>query len=125
MELREQRLDEITFNGLDRPAMFAGAPVKPLGMAFLILAFLALVGSFFYGLITFLLMLLIVPIWLILKVLCEHDENALNVLKYNVLCYIAYRFNFHRRSKLRTLTIQKNKLFSMPTYLPYQYGDEE
>ncbi|MCV2502627.1 MAG: VirB3 family type IV secretion system protein [Neisseriaceae bacterium] len=122
-----QRIDEITFNGLDRPAMFAGAPIKPMGISFISLTMLALLGSMFYGLSSFLLMLLIVPIWFILKLLCEHDENALNVWRYNISCYFAYRFNLlgFKLKHLSKMTLRKNHLFKIPTYLPISYGDEK
>ncbi|MCV2502469.1 MAG: VirB3 family type IV secretion system protein [Neisseriaceae bacterium] len=110
------RIDEITFNGLDRPAMFFGAPVKPLGFLFLALCLISATVSAFLGGKAFFLVGLIIPIHTILKFVCERDENALRVLRYSIKYYCLYRFNFNR--SIRFMFLSKNPIFDKLTFLP-------
>lgn len=105
-------IDEVTFNGLDRPAMFLGAPIRPLGICFVIITMMSLFLSFIYGLKSFLLMGAILPIFIALKFVCENDENALNVLKYSFKFFFLYHF-----------TIKKNRIFKRPVFSPVRYGE--
>ena len=86
-------IDEVTFNGLDRPAMFFGAPIRPLGICFVIITMMSLFLSFIYGLKSFIIMGAILPIFIALKFVCANDENALNVLKYSFKFFFLHRFN--------------------------------
>lgn len=92
----EPNIDEVTFNGLDRPAVFLGAPIRPLGICFIIITMISLILSLICGLKSFLLMGIILPIFFILKFVCENDENALNVLRYSFKFFFLYRFNLNR-----------------------------
>lgn len=109
-------IDEVTFNGLDRPAMFFGAPIRPLGICFVIITMMSLFLSFIYGLKSFLTMGAILPIFIALKFTCENDENALNVLKYSFKFFFLHRFNKVKLSK-------KDRIFKHLVFSPIRYGE--
>ena len=118
----ETNIDEITFNGLDRPAMFLGAPIRPLGICFIIITMISLLLSLIYSLKSFFLMGTILPIFIILKFICENDENALNVLRYSFKFFFLYRFNLDR---LKHFTIKKDPIFKHPAFSPMRYGEAD
>ena len=106
-----ESIDQLTFSGLDRPAMVLGAPLKPLGVIFLSLAIITMPFLLIYGIRAFLILSLIIPVYLILRFLCEKDENALNVLRYSLKYFKHYR--------------KANTIFSVPTFLPLEYGVDD
>lgn len=118
----EPNIDEVTFNGLDRPAVFLGAPIRPLGICFIIITMISLMLSLICGLKSFLLMGIILPIFFILKFVCENDENALNVLRYSFKFFFLYRFNLNRLSHF---TPKKNPIFKQPAFSPTRYGEND
>lgn len=105
-----ESIDQLTFSGLDRPAMVLGAPLKPLGVIFLSLAIITMPFLLIYGIRAFLILSLIIPVYLILRFLCEKDENALNVLRYSLKYFKCYR--------------RASTIFSVPTFLPLEYGED-
>lgn len=117
-----ESIDQLTFAGLDRPALFIGAPLKPLGYTFLTIAISSMLLSLFYGITAFLALILIIPVYFVLRVLCEKDENALTVLRYSFKYYFLWRFNFYSFYKLSSVTVKANPIFSVPTFLPVEYG---
>ena len=117
-------IDEVTFNGLDRPAMFFGAPIRPLGICFVIITMMSLSLSFIYGLKSFLLMSAILPIFIALKFVCENDENALNVLKYSFKFFFLHRFNLDLNHSMRKVKLsKKDRIFKHLVFSPVCYGE--
>lgn len=117
-------IDEVTFNGLDRPAMFFGAPIRPLGICFVIITMMSLFLSFIYGLKSFLTMGAILPIFIALKFTCENDENALNVLKYSFKFFFLHRFNLDLNHSMRKVKLsKKDRIFKHLVFSPVCYGE--
>ena len=117
-------IDEVTFNGLDRPAMFFGAPIRPLGICFVIITMMSLFLSFIYGLKSFLLTGAILPIFIALKFTCENDENALNVLKYSFKFFFLHRFNLDLNHSMRKVKLsKKDRIFKHLVFSPVCYGE--
>ena len=117
-------IDEVTFNGLDRPAMFFGAPIRPLGICFVIITMMSLFLSFIYGLKSFLLTGAILPIFIALKFTCENDENALNVLKYSFKFFFLHRFNLDLNHSMRKVKLsKKDRIFKHLVFSPVRYGE--
>ncbi|HBR1984830.1 TPA: VirB3 family type IV secretion system protein [Klebsiella quasipneumoniae subsp. quasipneumoniae] len=85
----------LTYNGLNRPAMIRGIPLIPF-----ILCFLALLISFFIGVLTIGFYGLIIPSFIIgvmiaIKQICADDPNAMSVkvLKIKGWCLKGFRTN--------------------------------
>lgn len=117
-------IDEVTFNGLDRPAMFFGAPIRPLGICFVIITMMSLSLSFVHGLKSFILMGAILPIFIALKFVCENDENALNVLKYSFKFFFLHRFNLDLNHSMRKVKLsKKDRIFKHLVFSPVCYGE--
>ena len=118
-------IDEVTFNGLDRPAMLFGAPIRPLGICFVVITMISLFLSFIYGLKSFIIIGAILPIFIALKFTCENDENALNVLKYSFKFFFLHRFNLDlNHSILRKVKLsKKDRIFKHLVFSPVCYGE--
>ncbi|HCP8030924.1 TPA: VirB3 family type IV secretion system protein [Escherichia coli] len=85
----------LTYNGLNRPAMIKGMPIIPF-----ILCLLALMVSFFIGILTIGFYGLIIPsviigVMIAIKQMCADDPNAMSAraLKFKGLCLKGFRSN--------------------------------
>lgn len=117
-------IDEVTFNGLDRPAMLFGAPIRPLGICFVVITMISLFLSFIYGLKSFIIIGAILPIFIALKFTCENDENALNVLKYSFKFFFLHRFNLDLNHSMRKVKLsKKDRIFKHLVFSPVRYGE--
>ena len=68
-----------TYNGMDRPAMIAGAPIVPLMISVFSLTITGLVGQLIIGRSALLLVGLSLPIYLGLRTISENDDQAFRV----------------------------------------------
>ncbi|MGL4928266.1 MAG: VirB3 family type IV secretion system protein [Plesiomonas shigelloides] len=86
-----------TYNGLNRPAMLMGIPL----MLFLALGFIGVFGTFIaiftFGAKGFAFTATVLLCGFGLKLLCEFDPNALNVIKMNMSGLL---INFRQQDKI-------------------------
>ena len=68
-----------TYNGMNRPAMLAGAPLMPLIICFFILMFIGMIAQQFIGSSALLIVGLILPIYFGLKTISENDDQAIRI----------------------------------------------
>ena len=68
-----------TYNGMNRPAMLAGAPLMPLIISFFILMFIGMIAQQFIGSSALLIVGLILPIYFGLKTISENDDQAIKI----------------------------------------------
>ena len=68
-----------TYNGMNRPAMLAGAPLMPLIICFFILMFIGMIAQLFVGSSALLVVGLILPIYFGLKTITENDDQAMKI----------------------------------------------
>ena len=74
-----------SYNGLDRVVMIFGVPLIPAVIVFMIVMFGALIASKIIGLIGFAFLGLGLRVFLFLRLICETDDKALNILALEML----------------------------------------
>lgn len=75
-----------TYGALARPAMFMGIPVNAFAMTIIAFALLTLLGLVMFDIKGLLILLLSAPILLLFRTLCENDDQALNIIGFELLC---------------------------------------
>lgn len=77
-----------TFNGLSRSAMIWGIPIMALALIVGVSMVISLILLQFIGLQGFLAFALAIPLLFMLKSISANDDQAMNILWYEVLCLL-------------------------------------
>lgn len=68
-----------TYNGLNRPALFLGAPLMPMVFSIFALMLTAMIAQLFFGKTALLIAGLIIPIYFGLKTISQNDDQAFQI----------------------------------------------
>ena len=69
-----------SYNGLDRVAQIAGIPLAPFILLGTLSVFISFIAQYFFGIIGFLFIVLVLPVFFFLRQITETDDKALHIL---------------------------------------------
>ena len=102
--MEEQKKREFSsYNGLDRVAMIGGVPllvfIGLMGLSVLV----SLIAQVFYGIVGFLFVLFVIPVFLFIRMLVANDDKAIRLLFIEML-FKAKKTNFKGFKNTLTFT---------------------
>ncbi|WP_278976653.1 VirB3 family type IV secretion system protein [Oligella urethralis] len=80
-----------SYGALARPAMMMGIPVTAFAIVFLSATMLTLISFVLFGAKALFLLFLCAPVLLLFRTLCATDDQALNVIGFELLCFFKKR----------------------------------
>lgn len=92
-DFNELEIGYSSYNGLNKPAVFAGIPLMLMVAILTALLFICLPSYILLGKVAgTITAIILVAVYLFAKFSCDNDPNALTVMKLQVLGFFQYKF---------------------------------
>lgn len=92
-EVNELEMGFLSYNGLNKPAFFAGIPLMLMVGLLSALLFICLPSYLLIGKVAgTVVAIILLAIYMFAKLSCDNDPNALTVIKLKVLGFLRYKF---------------------------------